>query len=52
MNGMDVKIFNECPCKNVQDNVFHGYFRLIDWSESNLKYLNKVQDRWSLYCQH
>ena len=52
INGMDVEVFEQCPCTTVQDEVFHSYFRKIDWSESNLKYLNKVQDRWSIYCQH
>lgn len=50
LNGLDLKIFEGCPCKDIQDDVFHDFFRRVDWSEANLKYLNKVQDRWSIYC--
>lgn len=50
--GKELMIFSECPCIEVQDDVFHNYFRKIDWSLPNLKYLNKVQDQWSIYCQN
>ena len=51
LNGTIVKRFDNCPCPNVQDKLFHSFFNNIDWCETNLKYLNKIQDKWSVYCQ-
>ena len=40
LNGTVVRTFKKCPCTNFADEVFHDMFRKIDWTESNLKYLN------------
>ena len=50
LNGTIVKIFKKCPCAHVADDVFHDFFRKIDWTDSHLKYLNRVNNKWTIYC--
>lgn len=47
LDGLE-RIYNEnCSCKNVEDQEFHNFFKLINWNTENLKELNRVQDKWS-----
>ena len=52
LNGQDLMVYQRCACSSVKDDVFHSFFRKIDWSLTDFKHLNKVQDRWSVYCQN
>lgn len=50
IDGTRVSVYDKCSCSNVNDQIFHQFFREIDWHVSKLKYLNKVQDKWMNYC--
>ena len=52
LNGTVIMVCESCPCSNLSDQEFHGFFRKINWKRDDFKYLNRIQDRWSLYCAH
>ena len=48
LNGMTIKIAKNCNCKDIKNEIQHDFFRHIIWTTGVFRYLNKIQDHWSI----
>ena len=42
LNGTVIMVSESCPCSNLSDQEFHGFFRKINWKRDDFKYLNRI----------